>query len=152
MSSVGLYVRVCAKRGSQLRRIGATDHCIVCGMPALPGVAAFAHIHMRDLVLSPAGDPTRVFCLRWHHHHGCYDQGYISTMKLLQAEAIWIENKRRPNKITSTRHRFDEASERKHHRSPLHLDRGAGRAATDFPFYPISPFLSDPNVLGHYGG
>jgi hypothetical protein len=26
-----MYVRVRAKRGSQLRRIGATDHCIVCG-------------------------------------------------------------------------------------------------------------------------
>jgi hypothetical protein len=60
MSNPILYMRVSANRGSQLRRIGATDHCVVCGMPALPGVAAFAHIHMRDLTLSPAGDPSRV--------------------------------------------------------------------------------------------
>jgi hypothetical protein len=33
-----MYFRARANRGSQLRRIGATDHCIVCGMPALPGV------------------------------------------------------------------------------------------------------------------
>jgi hypothetical protein len=65
-------------------------------MPALPGVTAFAHIHMRDLHLSPQQDPTRVFRLRWHHHLGCYDQGYISTLELLRAEAIWIENQRRP--------------------------------------------------------
>ncbi|MEA2736863.1 MAG: hypothetical protein QOH05_170 [Acetobacteraceae bacterium] len=40
-----MYVRARANRGSQLRRIGAADHCIVCGMPALPGVTAFAHPH-----------------------------------------------------------------------------------------------------------
>jgi hypothetical protein len=91
-----MYIRVPAKRGSQLRRIGATEACIVCGMPALPGVTAFAHIHMRDRHLSPCNDATRVFCLCWHHHHGCYDQGYISTVELLRAEAIWIENKGRP--------------------------------------------------------
>jgi hypothetical protein len=91
-----VYIRVSANRGSQLRRIGAVDNCIVCGMPALPGVATFAHIHARDLHLSPRNDPSRVFCLCWHHHHGCYDQGYISTMELLQAEEIWIQNKRRP--------------------------------------------------------
>jgi hypothetical protein len=80
----------------QLRRIGATDNCIVCGMPAWPGVLSFAHIHMRDLDLSPRKDPTRVFCLCWHHHHGCYDQGYISTSELLEAEMVWIENGQRP--------------------------------------------------------
>jgi hypothetical protein len=91
-----LYERACANRGSQLRRIGATDHCIVCGLPALPGVTAIGHIHIRDLHLSPHQDATRVFCLCWHHHHGCYDQGYISILELLRAEEIWIENKRRP--------------------------------------------------------
>jgi hypothetical protein len=91
-----MYERARAKRGSQLRRLGATDHCIICGMPALPGVTAFAHIHMRDLHLSPQQDPTRVFRLCWHHHHGCYDQGYISTLELLRAEEIWIETQRRP--------------------------------------------------------
>ena len=96
MSCPQIYTRVSANRGSQLRRIGATDNCILCGIPALPGVVAFAHIHMRDLELSPAMDPTRVFCLCWHHHHGCSDQGYISTIELLEAEAIWIEGKRRP--------------------------------------------------------
>ena len=78
-----MYMRVPAKQGSQLRRIGATDNCVVCGMPALPGVTAFAHIDMRDLHLSPCNDPTRVFRLCWHHHHGCYDQGYIATIELL---------------------------------------------------------------------
>jgi hypothetical protein len=91
-----MYFRARANRGSQLRRIRATDHCIVCGMPALPGVTAFAHIHMRDLHLSPHQDATRVLRLCWHHHHGCYDQGYISTLELLRAEEIWIENRRRP--------------------------------------------------------
>jgi hypothetical protein len=80
----------------QLRRVGATENCIVCGMPDLPGVLSFAHIHMRCLDLSPCRDPTRVFCLCWHHHHGCYDQGYISTRELLEAELVWIENKKRP--------------------------------------------------------
>jgi hypothetical protein len=41
--------------------------------------------------LSPRHDPTRGFRLCWHHHHGCYDQGYISTMNLLKVEDIWIE-------------------------------------------------------------
>jgi hypothetical protein len=40
----------------------------------------------RDLHLSPRNDPTRVFCLCWHHHHGCFDQGYITTVGLLKAE------------------------------------------------------------------
>jgi hypothetical protein len=91
-----MYMRATANRGSQLRRRGATEACIVCGIPALPGTTAFAHIHRHDLHLSPCNDPTRVFCLCWHHHHGCYDQGYIATIELLKAEEIWIENKRRP--------------------------------------------------------
>jgi hypothetical protein len=97
-----MYMRVPANRGSQLRRIGAADHCIVCGMPALPGVTPFAHIHMRDLHLSPHQHATRVFCLCWHHHHGCYDQGYISTLDLLRAEEVWIENRGGPNRIPAT--------------------------------------------------
>lgn len=80
----------------QLRRIGATDHCIVCGLPDHGGVLAFAHIHSKDLHFSPRNDPTRVFRLCWHHHHGCYDQNYISTLELLEAEAVWIANKDRP--------------------------------------------------------
>jgi hypothetical protein len=83
-----IYERV----GNELRRIGATTNCIVCGLPASPGLLTFAHINMRDLHLSPRRDPTRVFCLCWNHHHGCYDQGYISTMELLEAELVWIEN------------------------------------------------------------
>src|SRR5258708_23153088 len=47
----------------------------VCGIPALVGVTAFAHIHMRDLHLSPHRDATRVFHLCLQPHHGCYDQG-----------------------------------------------------------------------------
>ena len=90
------FVRVSGSPGGQLRRLGVTDACIVCGMPALPGVATSAHIHARDLHLSPRNDPSGVFCLVWHHHHGGYDQGYISTMELLQAEEIWTQNKRRP--------------------------------------------------------
>jgi hypothetical protein len=86
-----MYMRTSANRGSQLRRAGATEACIFCGMPALPGTTAFAHIHWRDLHLSPYQDPTRVFCLCWHHHHGW---GYIATIELLRAEEFWIENKR----------------------------------------------------------
>jgi hypothetical protein len=37
-----------------------------------------------------------VFCLCWQHHHGLYDQGYVSTDLLLQAEQVWLENKGRP--------------------------------------------------------
>jgi hypothetical protein len=96
MNGAANYARVSANGRSQLRRLGATGACIVCGMPGLPGVLTFAHIHLRDLQLSPRNDPTRVFCLCWQHHHGGYDQGYISTIELLWAEEIWIQNKRRP--------------------------------------------------------
>jgi hypothetical protein len=88
------FVRAPGSRGGQLRRLGATDAGIVCGMPGLPGVLTFAHIHARDLHLSPRNDPSRVFCLCWHHHHGCYDQGYLSTIELLRGEEIRIANKR----------------------------------------------------------
>ena len=91
-----MYIRAAANRGPQLRRRGATEACIVCGIPALPGTTAFAHIHWRDIHLSPCSDPTRVFCLCWHHHHGCYDQGYLTTIDLLRAEEVWVENRRRP--------------------------------------------------------
>jgi hypothetical protein len=91
-----IFVRVSAGRGSQLRRVGATNNCVVCGMPTLPGVLAFGHIRIRDLHLSVPRDATRVFCLCWHRHHGCYDQSYISTAEPLKAEEIWIENQRRP--------------------------------------------------------
>jgi hypothetical protein len=56
-------------------------------MPALPDLVTFTHIHMRDLILSPSCDHTRVSCLCRHHHPACYEQGYISTVALLQAEA-----------------------------------------------------------------
>jgi hypothetical protein len=74
-------------RHGALHRLRNTD---------LPGVLTFAHIHIQDLALLPVSDASRVFCLCWHHHHGCYDQGYISTLELLQAEEIWIQNRRRP--------------------------------------------------------
>ena len=91
-----MYMRASGTRGTELRRVGATTHCIVCGLQGAGGVLAYAHIHMRDLHLSPEGDEQRVFRLCWHHHHGCYDQGYLSTTELLRAEAIWIGNKDRP--------------------------------------------------------
>jgi hypothetical protein len=97
-----MYVRARAKRGSQLRRIGAPDHSIFCGMPALPGVTAFTHIHMRDLHLSPRRDARRVFCLCWHHHHGCYDQGYISTLELMRAEEMWMRTSDGSNRTHAT--------------------------------------------------
>jgi hypothetical protein len=62
MTIARVFERVSGSQGMQLRRRGATDACIVCGMPALPGVLTFAHIHLRDLHLSPHNDPTRVFC------------------------------------------------------------------------------------------
>jgi hypothetical protein len=94
--SSDMYRKERGSKGWELQRVGATDGCIVCGLPPLPGVLTFAHIHMRDLHLSPGNDPTRVFSLCWHHHHGCYDQGYISTFELLEAEEVWLENRRRP--------------------------------------------------------
>jgi hypothetical protein len=91
-----MYERVRGKRGSrELRRSGASEACICCGLPDIPGSLTFAHIHSHDAQLSPRKDPTRVFCLCWTHHHGFYDQGYISTLKLLELERIWIEEPRR---------------------------------------------------------
>ncbi len=91
-----LYERRDGRPKGDLYRVGAIANCIVCGMPDMKGVLTFAHIHICDLDLSPDADETRVFRLCWHHHHGCYDQGYISTLVLLEAEAVWIENKNRP--------------------------------------------------------
>jgi hypothetical protein len=96
MKTAPVYIRARGNQGPELQRAGATAHCIVCGIPDLPGVLTFAHIHIQDLALLPVSDASRVFCLCWHHHHGCYDQGYISTLELLQAEEIWIQNRRRP--------------------------------------------------------
>jgi uncharacterized protein Usg len=76
------YARVSGNRGQELRRVDATEACIVCGMPDLPGVLTFAHIHMRDLHLAPDYDPRRVFYLYWHHHHGCYDLNRIHATLL----------------------------------------------------------------------
>jgi hypothetical protein len=70
-----VYIRTRGNQGLELRRKGATTHCIVCGIPDLTGVLTFAHIHIQDLTLSPDGNPSRVFRLCWHQHHGCYDQG-----------------------------------------------------------------------------
>lgn len=94
------YQRMSGNQGLKLRRAGATEACIICGIPALPSLVTFAHIHGRDLDLSPSRDPTRVFCLCWQHHHGCYDQGYISTEELLQAEEAQVAKKRRPKPHT----------------------------------------------------
>jgi hypothetical protein len=82
----------------QLRRMGATTHCIVCGLPNVRGVLTFAHIHDEDLHLSPGRNPDGVFCLCWNHHHAVYDQHRISTAELIEREQIWIEHpERRPS-------------------------------------------------------
>jgi hypothetical protein len=122
-----MYMRASGSRGSQLRRRVAIEACIVSGMPTLPGTTAFAHIHGRDLHLAPCNDSTRVFCLCWHHHHGCYDQSYISTVALLQAEEIWIQNKRRPK----PHQRDDETDQQWRRHPPMHLDREAARPTAD---------------------
>jgi hypothetical protein len=96
MTAAPMYIRTRGNQGWELRRIGAIDACIICGMPNLPGAVTFAHIHTRDLAFLPNRDPTRVFCLCWQHHHAGYDQGYISTVELLEAEDVWIANERRP--------------------------------------------------------
>jgi hypothetical protein len=78
----------------QLRRIGATDACIWCGMPDVGGTLTWAHIHPKDRALASEGDLARVFRLCWQHHHGAYDQGYISTAELIAAEDRWIAGSR----------------------------------------------------------
>jgi hypothetical protein len=75
-------------KDGQLRRVGATTHCVGCGLP--PPWLNFAHIHEQDLHLSD-GDPCRVFRLCWNHHHGAYAYYQISTRELLECERIWIE-------------------------------------------------------------
>jgi hypothetical protein len=128
-----IFVRVSTGRSSQLRRVGATNNCIVCGMPALPGVLALGHIHIRDLHLSVPRDATRVFCLCWHHHHGCYDQGYISTAELLKAEEIWIENKRRPKPHPRDLALMKRVSDGKVFRRCVWTEKRAERLATFHP-------------------
>jgi hypothetical protein len=49
MRSAPGFVRVSGSQGGQLRRLGATSACIVCGMPGLPGVLTFAHIYERHI-------------------------------------------------------------------------------------------------------
>lgn len=66
-----MYFRARANRGSQLRRIGATDNCIVCGMPTLP---ICPHSYARSASVAVPGYHAG-FRLCWHHHHECYDQG-----------------------------------------------------------------------------
>ena len=75
-------------------RLGATSHCIVCGVPDLPGVLSAAHIHRRDSHLPPHGDERQVFRLCWGHHHGDHDQNWISTEELIEAEVIWLTDKK----------------------------------------------------------
>ena len=51
-------------------------------------------------MLAPEGDRRRVFRLCWQHHHGGYDQGYLTTSDLLEAEKLWItepENRLQPH-------------------------------------------------------
>jgi hypothetical protein len=107
-------------------------------MPALPTVTAFSHIHMRDLHLSPSQDATRVFRLSWHHHDGCYDQGYISTIELLRAEEIW-DREQAPTQTASTRRCSDQAAEGRRTGSALRLDREArcpaGGRKSDYSIY-----------------
>jgi hypothetical protein len=91
-----MYAQRSGSHGQELFRLGATSHCIVCGMPDIPGVLSFAHIHRRDTHLSPYGDERRVFRLCWGHHHGGYDQNWISTEELLEAEAVWFADTPKP--------------------------------------------------------
>jgi len=83
-------------KGRYLCRVGADDACICCGMPDLPGFLTHAHIHPRprDLRLSPDGSKKRAFRLCWFHHHGWYDQDYISTKELIEKEDAWIAGRR----------------------------------------------------------
>ena len=91
-----MYAQRSGSHGQELFRLGATSHCIVCGMPNIPGVLSFAHIHRRDTHLSLYGDERRVFRLCWGHHHGGYDQNWISTEELLEAEAVWFADTPKP--------------------------------------------------------
>jgi hypothetical protein len=136
-----MYIRAAANRGPQLRRRGATEACIVCGIPALPGTTAFAHIHWRDVHLSPRSDPTRVFCLCWHHHHGCYDQGYIITIGLLRAEEVWVENKRRPKPHRRDIAMMKRVSNGDVTRQCAWTEKRLERRPIFYPSYPPPPFV-----------
>jgi hypothetical protein len=59
MNRTAVCMRVSANYRSQRRRIGAADTCITSSSPALPDVAALAHIHTRSLVLLPSRDPSK---------------------------------------------------------------------------------------------
>jgi hypothetical protein len=84
------------REGRYLCRVGADDGCIWCGMPDLPGFLTWARVHERprDLRLSPDRSDKRAFRLCWSHHHGCYDQNYITTKQLIEAEDAWIAGRR----------------------------------------------------------
>src|SRR3954452_24592529 len=58
-----MYELRSGSHGPELRRIGATSNCIICGMPNVPGALSFAHVHRRDAGFSPRGDERRVFRL-----------------------------------------------------------------------------------------
>ncbi len=86
--------RICHRQGGFRVRSGTTGACVVCGLKILASLT-WAHVHVEDQALVE-NSPDRVFRLCWTHHHGFYDQGYISTVELLDAEDVWITNKERP--------------------------------------------------------
>ena len=73
-------------------------------MPDIPGVLLFAHIHRRDTHLSPYGDERRVLRLCWGHHHGGYDQNWIPTVELLEAEAVGSLTRQSPSRAVGISH------------------------------------------------
>ena len=96
MSAPIIYTRVSAVGGSQLRRIGATSDCIVCGMPeAAKCRRVRAHSYTRSRHVAGGGSHPRLLTVLASPSWG-YDQDYFFTMELLQAEFIWIEKKKRP--------------------------------------------------------
>jgi hypothetical protein len=57
-----MYAHARGNRSSQLRRIGATDHCVVCGMPAPPGTQSCHRYSGPDpgLLAGVPGVPRRI--------------------------------------------------------------------------------------------
>ncbi|WP_428391626.1 hypothetical protein [Lichenicoccus sp.] len=71
----------------QLRRRGAQDGCITCGLTIVSALT-WAHVHPGQ-----GEDARRVFRLCWTCHR-LYDHGLVETHELLVAEEAWCVGSR----------------------------------------------------------
>ena len=80
-------IRLLTLTCGQLRRPGAQDGCITCGL-TLASALTRAHAHPGQ-----GEDARRVFRLCWTCHR-LYDHGIIETHELLVAEDAWLAGRR----------------------------------------------------------